>query len=127
MAGKLGPSNGRRRTGRELSKGALELIAARFRVLGEPMRLKLLHTLGNEEKTVSQLVAETGAGQANVSKHLGLLADAGVVSRRKEGLNTFYRVADERIFDMCEAVCSSLGERLAEDHGVITRFREQRH
>ena len=105
-----------------LSEEAFELIAGRFRVLSEPMRLRLLHTLGDVEMSVSELVQATGAGQANVSKHLGIMLDAGLVARRKEGLNVFYRVADPSVFDMCEAVCASLGERLTAHREAIHRF-----
>jgi ArsR family transcriptional regulator len=105
-----------------LTGEAFELIAGRFRVLSEPMRLRLLHALGDGELSVSELVEATGAGQANVSKHLGILLDSGLVARRKEGLNVFYRVADPSVFDMCEAVCSSLGERLTAHHEAIRRF-----
>ncbi|MCI0490503.1 MAG: metalloregulator ArsR/SmtB family transcription factor [Blastocatellia bacterium] len=108
---------------KELTEEVLELIAARFRVLAEPMRLRILHTLGEEEVSVTELVEATGAGQANISKHLALLLEAGLVARRKEGLNVFYRVADATIFDLCEAVCTSLGERLAARHSAIKSFR----
>ena len=97
-----------------LSNGALELVAGRFRMLGEPMRLRLLNELRDGEKTVSELVVATGAGQANVSKHLGLLADAGMVSRRKEGLNVNYLIADESLFELCDIVCGRLQKELAE-------------
>lgn len=107
---------------KELSPEALDLIAARFRVLAEPMRLRILHTLGHSEMTVGDLVDATGAGQANTSKHLGILLDAGIVARRKEGLNAFYRVADDSIFELCEVVCSSLADRLAAQHGTIKSF-----
>ena len=98
------------------------MIAGRFRVLSEPMRLRLLHALGEGELSVSELVEATGAGQANVSKHLGILLDSGLVARRKEGLNVFYRVVDPSVFDMCEAVCSSLRERLTAHHRAIRGF-----
>jgi ArsR family transcriptional regulator len=100
----------------------LELIAARFRALSEPMRLKILHTLGGGEMSVSGIVGATGAGQANVSKHLSMLLEAGLVARRKEGLNVFYRVADETVFDLCETVCSSLNERLAAQRDAVKSF-----
>jgi DNA-binding transcriptional ArsR family regulator len=93
---------------RDLSDAALEMIASRFRLMSEPMRLKILHTLGEREMNVSELVASTGANQANVSKHLGILYEAGVVSRRKEGLTVNYRVTDETIFELCDVVCSRL-------------------
>ena len=119
---------GSRRPGRSprrskvLTEEAFELIAARFRVLAEPMRLRLLHALGDIEMSVSELVEATGAGQANVSKHLGIMLDAGLVGRRKEGLNVFYRVAEPSIFDMCEAVCSSLSQRFTAHHDAMRSF-----
>jgi DNA-binding transcriptional ArsR family regulator len=117
------PGSGRTGKGRRQQKvltgEAFELIAGRFRVLAEPMRLILLHALGDGEMSVSELVEATGAGQANVSKHLGILLDSGLVGRRKQGLNVFYRVAEPSVFEMCEAVCSSLGERLAAHRDAI--------
>jgi ArsR family transcriptional regulator len=98
----------------KLSPEALELIAARFRVLGEPMRLRLLIALERDERNVSQLVEATGANQANVSRHLQTLTDAGILGRRKECLNVFYHIADPGIFDLCEKVCGSLQKRLGE-------------
>ena len=105
-----------------LTAEALQLIAARFRVLAEPMRLKILHTLGRNEMTVSELVEAIEAGQANVSKHLAVLADARLVARRKDGLNVYYRVADQTVFDLCDAVCSSLGETLSAQHDAVRHF-----
>lgn len=107
---------------KQLTEDALELIAARFRVLAEPMRLKILDTLGDREMTVTDLVEATAAGQANVSKHLAILADARLVARRKEGLNVYYRVADETVFDLCNVVCSSLGDGLAAQHDAVKHF-----
>lgn len=98
---------------RELSDAALRMIADRFKVLSEPMRLKILHSLWDGERTVGEIIAATGALQANVSKHLGLLQQAGLVSRRKEGLNVYYQIADESVFELCEVVCSRLHDRLA--------------
>lgn len=99
---------------KNLPPGALEMVAARFRMLAEPMRLRLLNELRGGERTVSELVEATGAGQANVSKHLGLLAGAGMVGRRKQGLNVNYFVADEFLFELCDLVCGRLQKELAE-------------
>jgi len=117
--------SGGSRSGRydaRLSDEAFELIAARFRALGEPMRLKILHALGKTELSVGELVDATGAGQANVSKHLAVLLDSHMVARRKEGLNVIYRVADATVFDLCDTVCNSVGERLAAQHTAVKRF-----
>ena len=105
----------------ELSDEALEMIASRFRLLSDPMRLRILHTLGDEEMNVTDLVNATGAGQANVSKHLGTLLNAGIVSRRKQGLNSIYRVSDETIFELCKVVCSRLKKQLETRQNALTR------
>jgi DNA-binding transcriptional ArsR family regulator len=97
---------------RELSEAALAMIAERFKVLAEPMRLKILHSLWDDERTVGEIIDAVGGLQANVSKHLGVLQQAGLVSRRKEGLRAFYRIADSTVFDLCEVVCASLHDRL---------------
>jgi ArsR family transcriptional regulator len=72
--------------------------------------------------SVSEMVEATGAGQANVSKHLALLLDAGIVARRKDGLMVYYRVSDASIFDLCDAVCNSLGEHLSARHDAVRRL-----
>lgn len=97
---------------RELSEIALLRIAELFKVLSESMRLRLLYALTDGEKTVSELVEETGALQANVSKHLGILLDAGIVGRRKQGLNAYYRITDETVFELCDLACGSIHNRL---------------
>ncbi len=97
---------------KELSDAALQMIADRFKVLAEPMRLKILHTLWDGELTVGEIIAATNALQANVSKHLGILQQAGLVNRRRDGLNVYYRICDETVFELCEAVCASLHDRL---------------
>lgn len=114
------------KSGREerLPEEALEMLAERFKVFSEPMRLKLIYALMGGERSVSELVVETGGLQANVSKHLGMLLDAGVVGRRKQGLQAYYRIADESIYELCEMVCGSLEERLAADLDVFSFFRK---
>lgn len=83
-------------------------IAERFRMLAEPTRLRLLDLLADGERSVGNLADELGCTQANVSKHLGLLADAGVVARRRDGLHTYYCVVDEAVYALCGQVCESL-------------------
>ena len=91
-----------------LTPELLELIAERFKALAEPARLKILNALRDGEKTVSQLMEETGLGQANVSKHLQLLHGLGFVERRKEGLYVHYSLASEDVFRLCDIVCGRL-------------------
>ena len=104
----------------DLSPEALELVAARFKLLAEPMRLRLLQALHDGELNVTQLVEASGATQANVSKHLGLLCDAGILRRRKDGLHVFYAIADRMVFDLCSLVCSRLQADLERK---VTHFR----
>jgi DNA-binding transcriptional ArsR family regulator len=96
-----------------LSEEALEKIAERFKALSEPMRLRLVYALMDGEKSVSQLVKKTGGLQANVSKHLGILLDAGILGRRKEGTSAYYHITDETVFELCDLVCGSIEDHLA--------------
>lgn len=89
-----------------------ELIARRFKVLGEPIRIRLLDLLRDGERGVNDLAAELGAGQQNVSKHLAVLAEARIVARRKDGNHVYYRVVDHGVLDLCRQVCGSLEEQL---------------
>ncbi len=89
-----------------------ELIARRFRVLGEPMRIRLLDRLRDGEATVGELSEALAASQQNISKHLAVLSDAGVLGRRKDGNYVYYRIADEGIFALCEQVCGAVQEQL---------------
>lgn len=107
---------------KQLTDEALGLIATRFRMLSDQTRLRLLHLLSMGEMTVTQLVEASGSGQANVSKHLGMLTDAGIVARRKEGLNVYYRIADESIFELCNIVCNSLGDRFAAHRAALKGY-----
>ena len=104
---------------RPLGEEALQLIARRFAVLAEPMRLRLLHTLFPGEKNVSELVEATGGTQANISRHLQTLTEAHILARRKEGLQVFYSIADPSIFVLCELVCGSLEKQLEKQAGIF--------
>jgi DNA-binding transcriptional ArsR family regulator len=99
----------------------VELIADRFRALAEPTRIKLLDRLREGEATVLELTALVGTTQQNVSKHLRLLQQAGIVARRKQGNFSYYRIADETVYGLCEAVCGSLQSRFAELRQVAGR------
>ena len=102
-----------------LPDALVELIARRFRVIGEPMRIKLLDRLRAGEASVQELTDVVGATQQNVSKHLAVLHDAAIVGRRKEGTQVFYRVVDEGVFELCEAVCGSVQKQVAELSAIL--------
>ncbi|MGZ4359279.1 MAG: ArsR/SmtB family transcription factor [Gaiellaceae bacterium] len=91
-----------------------ELIAARFRVLSDPMRIRLVDRLREGEASVGELVEATGGSQQNVSKHLGILLGAGILGRRQQGNLAYYRIVDESVFELCERVCGSIERRLEE-------------
>jgi len=86
----------------------LDQMAEKFRMLADPTRLAILRCLMDGERSVGQVVQESGRGQANVSKHLKMLAESGLVSRRKEGLMVYYRVADPLVEQLCELVCRNI-------------------
>lgn len=92
----------------------VDLIAQRFRCLGEPVRIRLLDRLRDGESTVGELQEATGASQQNVSKHLGVLLAAGMVSRTKQGNRACYAITDETVFELCELVCGGLRRQLSE-------------
>ncbi len=104
---------------RPMSEEALALVARRFAVLAEPMRLRLLQALIEGEKSVGVLAEAANGTQANVSRHLQTLSDAGMVKRRKEGLLVFYSIADPSIFELCALVCGSLEKQLAQRAAVL--------
>jgi DNA-binding transcriptional ArsR family regulator len=95
-----------------ISDDLAELVARRFRLLAEPMRIRLLDRLREEEATVGDLADALETSQQNVSKHLAALAEAGMLGRRKEGNRVYYRIVDESVFALCEQVCGSLQQQL---------------
>jgi DNA-binding transcriptional ArsR family regulator len=111
--------NGSRTAPRAMSPQALELVAARFRAMGEPLRLRLLQQLEAGERSVSELAAVTAATQPNVSKHLKVLQEAGLVQRRQEGNSAYYSIADEMVFELCDMVCTRLRDRLEAQVGAL--------
>jgi len=102
-----------------LTPAALGLIAARFKVLAEPLRLRMLIALSDGELSVTEIAEAVEASQPNISKHLKMLQDAGLVKRRQEGNTVYCSVADESVFELCDVVCSSLRERLAMQASVF--------
>jgi len=92
----------------------VERVADRFRILGEPMRIRLLEAMRDGEMSVKELQEATGASQQNVSQHLGVLLRAGIVSRRKEGNFSLYQIDDPVVFSLCDEVCGGLRRQLEE-------------
>jgi DNA-binding transcriptional ArsR family regulator len=97
-----------------------ELIAQRFRVMGEPTRIRILDRLREGEASVQDLTRALGSSQQNVSKHLGVLAQAGIVGRRREGNLSLHRIVDDSVFALCEQVCGSLQRQLAQLNAVVS-------
>jgi DNA-binding transcriptional ArsR family regulator len=97
----------------------IELVAQRFRVLGEPMRIKLLDRLRQSDANVSELQDALGASQQNVSKHLGILHAAGMVARTKQGNQVRYAISDPSVFDLCEQVCGGVRRQLQELDAIL--------
>ena len=93
---------------RNISDDFLELMAERFQMLADPTRLAILRTLMEGEKSVGEIVELTEQGQANVSKHLRLLSQSGLVSRRKDGLKAFYSIQDPVLERICNLVCKTM-------------------
>jgi len=97
-----------------------ESVARHFGVLGEPARLRILHVLCEQEHCVNDILQLTGLAQANASRHLGLMYKAGVVSRRRDGTQVFYKLADPLYVDLCRAIASQASPR----EGVMQAARD---
>jgi DNA-binding transcriptional ArsR family regulator len=117
--------SGKRSRHAPLSAEVVELVAARFRILGEPIRIQLLQALQTGERNVTQLVEDVGSTQPNVSKHLRILQDARFVGRRQDGNNVYYSIADPTVFDLCDAVCGTLGMQLTQHATLVDELRRR--
>ncbi len=102
-----------------LPDSLVELIAQRFRALGEPSRIRILERLREGSATVQELVEQLGFTQQNVSKHLGVLHSLGIVARTKDGNFSRYSIADDSVLRMCDEVCGTLQRQIAELHELI--------
>lgn len=103
----------------EMTPEALALVAARFKVLAEPLRLRIIHELQGGEMSVSEITEAIESTQPNVSKHLKMLQDAGLIARRQEGNTVYCSIADKTVFELCDVVCSSLRQRLEAHAGAF--------
>ncbi len=90
------------------SDEVFELAAEVFRLMSAPMRLKIISALCNGEKNVGELLAEIATTQPNMSQHLNTLYKAGVLGRRREGVQIYYRIINERVVTLCRAVCTQI-------------------
>ncbi len=91
-----------------------DAVASYFSVLSEPTRLRIMHAICETEKSVSQIVEETGSTQTNASRHLSLMYRSGVLARRKEGSQVYYRVADASMIEVCRTVCNQIAGSMDE-------------
>ena len=99
----------------------LSRIAERLKALADPTRLKILHSLEEGERTVSEILEEVGGSQANVSKHLGIMRRVGILESRREGINVYYRVVDPAAFAVCRSVCDALEQRADSERRLLRR------
>ncbi len=97
------------------SPRTLALVADYFKVLSEVSRLHVLNCLRSGPRNVTEIVEATGLGQANVSKHLKVLTQAGIVNRNPMGVSVYYEIVDPVIFNLCEIVCDRIGDRLIKE------------
>ncbi len=101
---------------------ALQEVAAYFAALAVPMRLKILNSLREGERNVTELTEASGCSQANVSKHLSVLAQGGLIEKVPRGTSAYYRITDPRIYQLCDLVCGQIGRRYAEQAGRRDAF-----
>lgn len=103
-----------------LSELALEHVAQYFSALSEPVRLRILNHLRDGEKNVGELAQVCACSQANVSRHLSMLAKHGMVLRESRGTAVFYRIADNSIYALCDLVCGNLAKQLESQAAVLS-------
>ncbi len=99
----------------ELDERALDQVATFFSAFAVPTRLRILNTLRLGERNVGDLAQALGTSQANISKHLALLARLGVIAKRARGTSAYYHIVDPRVFDLCDLVCAQVGRRLTSE------------
>ena len=104
----------------------LESVSGYFSLLAEPTRLRILHAICDSEKTVTEIVQDTGASQTNVSRHLNAMYRAGVLLRRREANFTLYSVGDRTVTEICRMVCIHIASREDESNtGRLLEFASQ--
>ena len=109
-----------------LTDEAIGLVAARFRALGDPSRMRLLNVLMRGPHSVGELLAESGLEQSNVSRHLAVLRREGLVARQSDGNRALYRIVDPSLVELCELVCSGIADRLSDALDALPEAEEWR-
>ncbi|MBD2483732.1 helix-turn-helix transcriptional regulator [Planktothrix sp. FACHB-1365] len=107
----------------QLSPAALALMADFFKVLSEVSRLQIVCCLKSGAKNVTQIIEATGLGQANVSKHLKVLAQAGIVTRTQQGVSVYYEITNPFLFEVCDLVCESLVAQMHQQNQQLEQLR----
>ncbi len=99
----------------------VDLLAERFRAIGEPIRIRILEELRESPRSVQELVEVVGSSQQNVSKHLGVLRGLGIVSRRRSGSYAVYTIQDESLLKVCDEVCGALRKQISNLNDILER------
>lgn len=107
---------------KQLDDQAIEHVAQYFQLLAEPTRLKALNALRTQEHNVGELAELLGCTTANISKHLSLLANHGLVAKETRGNASYFRIANPAIFELCDLVCGQVGERFAAQAAMAAKF-----
>ena len=103
----------------QLPDELVELVAERFRAIGDPLRIRILEQLRGGPCTVQEIVTRVGSSQQNISKHLSVLRGLGIVARERDGVYARYSIADESVLRLCDEVCGTLKRQVAELHKLI--------
>lgn len=107
----------------QMPPAALDLVADFFKVLSETSRLNIVCCLRTGSKNVTEIIENTGLGQANVSKHLKILAQAGIVARSQKGINVYYQIANPFVFELCDLVCNTLSIQIQQQHEQLVKIQ----
>lgn len=108
----------------QMPPAALDLVADFFKVLSESSRLNIVCCLRTGSKNVTEIIDKTGLGQANVSKHLKILAQAGIVARAQKGINVYYQISNPFVFELCDLVCNSLSIQIQQQHEQLRQIQK---
>ncbi|NCJ05951.1 metalloregulator ArsR/SmtB family transcription factor [Synechococcales cyanobacterium C] len=101
-------------------------VAEYFKVLSEVSRLQILSCLRPGPMNVMELTKATGLGQANLSKHLKVLTQAGMLARQPSGVSAYYEIVDPLVFELCESVCNSISDRMVQKAKTFDQFKSFR-